>query len=279
MLAGSAAALRRPERIHLREDSLPQLVPGPGQREGRVRVQALEAAAARLPADAARQLGSQTALFRVPPLGARAQGGIILRQTSPARDSARSLEPRDGGHEVWTGQVVGGREGRPRFVVWSLLGHRRVPIGAANGHAPKGPRRPANLKLDDLPVFHGERHEERGPAEVRGPIRLASDPSLAVKPGGDALDDEEALSRAYETEPPRLTRQRFIARRLGQAVPEGAPLLLQRLHLARSLRQLVLRAEVAPERAGVEQPEEQDRADREPAEAVTAPSGRSRPLC
>ena len=58
-----AAAASRPERFHLGDDQLAEFVAGLCEGEGRMGVQALEPAGARLAADPARKLGPQAALF------------------------------------------------------------------------------------------------------------------------------------------------------------------------------------------------------------------------
>ena len=58
-----AAAFAGPERLDLRDDPTPELVPGASERERGVGVQALEAARARRAADARGQLRAKTALL------------------------------------------------------------------------------------------------------------------------------------------------------------------------------------------------------------------------
>jgi len=93
-LGGTAA--RRPERVHLGDDPLAELVSRPRERESRVGVQALEPAGTGLAADTAGQLRTESPLFRVGTLGAFTQRRILLRQSAPAPDPARGLEPGDG---------------------------------------------------------------------------------------------------------------------------------------------------------------------------------------
>ncbi len=158
MLVRVGAAPRRPERLDLRQDPLAELVAGPREREGRVRVQALEPAGARLTGDPARQLGSKAALLLVPALGAFSQLRVLAHETAPALDAARGLEPGDRGDEVAAGDVVGGRERLARLVERCLLGYGRATERAAHDHAPKRARGPADLPLDDgAVIFHRAR--------------------------------------------------------------------------------------------------------------------------
>ena len=69
MLLGHATGLGWPERLDLGDDPLAELVAGPGEREGGVRVQALEPAGAGLAADPAGQLGPEPPLLLVAALG------------------------------------------------------------------------------------------------------------------------------------------------------------------------------------------------------------------
>src|SRR5579875_2916303 len=105
----SAAALR-PERVELRDDPLAEEVARPRESERRVRVQALEAAAAARAADAEvergaavlrrgvrarRELVAQTALLGVGRRQTRRQLGIGADGVAPALDAAGGLEARD----------------------------------------------------------------------------------------------------------------------------------------------------------------------------------------
>ena len=153
MLLRVEAAPRRPERLDLGEDPLAELVARPGERERRVRVEALETAGARLAADPAGQLRAEAPLLLVCLLDARAELGILPRQPAPALDSARGLEPGDRGDEVRAGQLEGRRERLARLVERRLLRYGRAAEGAANGHPPERAGRPAELPLDDRAVI------------------------------------------------------------------------------------------------------------------------------
>src|SRR5437868_5002153 len=100
MLLGRAAGLSRPERLDLGEDPLAELVARPCQREGGVRVQALETAGAGLAADTAGQLGPEPALRRVPALRALPELGVLAREGAPAFDPAGRLDARDRRNQV-----------------------------------------------------------------------------------------------------------------------------------------------------------------------------------
>src|SRR4051812_44891876 len=94
----------------------------------------------------------------------------------------------------------------------------------------------------------------------------AVDRSLAAEPGGNAFDDKEPLAGAYQAQPPRLAGQGLRARGLGEPVLERTTLGLERAHVGRSLRQVVLRVQVALQGPRVEESQEHDRADRQPAQ-------------
>jgi hypothetical protein len=148
-----AAAAGGPERFHLGEDPLAELVTGPSEREGRVGVEALEPAGARLAADPARKLGPQAALLLVAALETLTEGGILTGKTSEALDTTASLEPRDRRRQVPAGDPVRRRERLARLVERSLLRHRRPAEGAADDYPPERPRGPAELALHDRAVI------------------------------------------------------------------------------------------------------------------------------
>src|SRR6188472_3080294 len=93
-------------------------------------------------------------------------------------------------------------------------------------------------------------------------------PCLAVHPRRDALDDVEALARADVAEAARLLDERLAGARLRQPVLELPLLGLQRLHVGCAAGELVLGVEVAPQRTRVEQPDEHDRGEADPAHDV-----------
>src|SRR6478672_9856538 len=99
-----AAAVVRPHSPQLREDTIAELVPAARERVGGVRVEALQAAAARGAADADVELGPETALVGIRRLEALAELRILTRERRPPFDPARGLEPRERGHELRTGQ-------------------------------------------------------------------------------------------------------------------------------------------------------------------------------
>jgi len=104
---GRAAAVRRPERLDLREDPLAELVAGPRERERGVGVQALEPTRSGAgAADAEVELRSQRTLLLVGVLEARAQLRILGRDACPALDSARGLDAREGRDEERARQPV-----------------------------------------------------------------------------------------------------------------------------------------------------------------------------
>src|SRR4051794_18452257 len=104
---GSAATVPGPQRAELLDDPLAEQVAGPGEREGRVRVQALEAARAARAGDPAVEPGSlavgepapDRALFLVRPLEARCELGVLARDARPALHAARRLDARERRHE------------------------------------------------------------------------------------------------------------------------------------------------------------------------------------
>ena len=92
------------------------------------------------------------------PREALAQLRILGRRLAPALDPSGGLEPRDRGHEVRAGQVVGGRERLAGTVVRSLFRDRRTVERAAANNAEKRPRGAPELLLDQSAVIvHGLR--------------------------------------------------------------------------------------------------------------------------
>jgi hypothetical protein len=111
--------------------------------EGRVGVEALEPAGARLAADPAGQLGPQAALLVVGCFEARSKLEVFLREPAPALDAARGLDPRDRLDQVRAGQVVTGRERLARLVERLLLGDRGPAERAADDDPTQRSRRAA----------------------------------------------------------------------------------------------------------------------------------------
>ena len=151
----------------LRDDPLLELVSGIGQREGDMRVQALQPAWVARASDpklerraavtvgaAGGELAADCTLLLRPILEAAGQVGVLLNPCAPALHAACRLEPRHRCDQVAAGQVVGGRERLALVVVRLLLGDGRPAEGAADGYAPEGTRRPAQLARDDLAVIH-----------------------------------------------------------------------------------------------------------------------------
>jgi hypothetical protein len=114
------------------EDPLAECVARACEREGGVRVQALEAAGARLPADAAGQLRPQAPLLLVPLWTLAPSSGSSARGAE-ALDTACRLEARDGRDEMRARQPERRRERLAGLVERLLLGDRRPPVGAADG--------------------------------------------------------------------------------------------------------------------------------------------------
>ena len=85
-----------------------------------------------------------------------------------------------------------------------------------------------------------------------------------MKPRRDTLDDEESLAGTNEPEAACLALERLRRARLREPMLELSLLGLQGLEVAAALGELVLRAQVAPEWARVQQSDQEDRADREP---------------
>ena len=148
-----AAAAGGPERLHLGEDPLAELVARPREREGRVGMEALEPAGSRLAADPAGKLGPQAALLLVAPLEALGQGRILAGKPTEALDASGRLEPRDRRREMPAGDPVAGRERLARFVERGLLGHRWQAEGAADGYPAERARGPAELALNDRAII------------------------------------------------------------------------------------------------------------------------------
>jgi hypothetical protein len=154
MLAGCAALSLRPERLDLGEDPLAKGVAGARERERSVRVEALEAAGARLAADPTRQLRPQAPLLFVRSLDACAELLVLHGQAAEALDSACRLEAGDRRDEVRAREPERRREGLAGIVERLLLGDGRPAVGTANGYAPERARLSAQLAPDDRKVIH-----------------------------------------------------------------------------------------------------------------------------
>ncbi len=83
-----------------------------------------------------------------------ARTGIPLELGAPALDAAGGFEPRDRGHELRAGEVVGGRERVARVVVRRLLRDGGRAERAARRYAKERARRAAELLLDERAVIH-----------------------------------------------------------------------------------------------------------------------------
>jgi hypothetical protein len=140
--------------VQLGEDPLAELVARARERKCGVRVEALQAAAARRPADPAGELGSQLALFLVRTVEALLKRGVLLDGARPAFDPTACFQPRDRRHELRTGQVVRRRKRRPGSVTRPLLRHGRPTVGAADGYAPEGTWRATELSRNDGLILH-----------------------------------------------------------------------------------------------------------------------------
>jgi hypothetical protein len=149
------ALLARPERRGLREDPVAELVPGPGEREGGVRVEALEASGAARAADPERELRPQGLLVGVRPSEAPRESRLGLRGTGPALDAARRLEARDPGDELRAREPELRREGLAARVERRLLGDRRPAERTAGDDPQERTRRASELPLYELAVVQG----------------------------------------------------------------------------------------------------------------------------
>src|SRR5580765_6679631 len=153
----AAAAIRRPERRKLGEDAVAELIARSRERERRMRVQALEAAAAGRPSDPDGQLGPQAQLLLRRVFQARGEVAVHPRAFAPALDSACRLEPRNRRNEMRAREPERRRERIAVLVVRRLLGDGRQTEGATRDYAAKGARPAAELAFDDRPVIHRSR--------------------------------------------------------------------------------------------------------------------------
>src|SRR5262245_6321399 len=143
-----SAAARRPERMwQFRDDSFAELVPGIGEAEGDVGVEALEPERVARAADperersAAVRAGSsggkllpERALPLCRLLHALPDAGVVCGAPAPLLDASCRLESRNRRDQVRAGHVVGRREGLALAVVRILLGDGRPAEGAADDY-------------------------------------------------------------------------------------------------------------------------------------------------
>src|SRR5690242_19051127 len=100
--------------------------------------------------------------------------------------------------------------------------------------------------------------------------------SVRVQPAPDAAHDEELLARLDEAEAPRLAGKLGVARRRGDEALQLLMLPPQPLHLRGALRDGLPRVHVRARRLVIEEPDDRDRADRDPdAQRLPARTARS----
>ena len=167
MLVRGRAAGLRPQGLDFGEHALTELVPGPGEREGDVRVEALQAPVAARAADArievgigggrSRELVPQRALLGIRALETVGQASVGAHGSRPALDASSRLESRYGCDEVPAREVVRRRKRLPALVVRRLLRHGGKPPGAAADDASKRARRAPELALDGGTIVHAPR--------------------------------------------------------------------------------------------------------------------------
>src|SRR3954453_328983 len=85
---------------------------------------------------------------------------------------------------------------------------------------------------------------------------------MMLAPGGDPLDDEEALTRLDEPQPPGLAHELLAGAGERDLLLEVRALLAQLVHLGPADVELLLRAEVRLRRLPVEEDEEGEPSDR-----------------
>src|SRR5207237_543180 len=95
---------------------------------------------------------------------------------------------------------------------------------------------------------------------------IARQGTVGAAPGADPLHDEEPLARLDEREPPGLERERGRARRRRDALLELVLLGLEPVDLPTAAHERVPRVHVCPERPEVEERDQDESADRQPAE-------------
>ncbi len=137
----SRTADRRPEWVELGHDALAKRVAGSGQREGHVRVEALETPRVRLRAtDAEVELGPKDALFLVAALERGGQRRVAGGRPRPSLHPAGRLETGHRDDELRTGEPEHGWKRCSRVVMRILLGHGWEPERTADGNPAEGAR-------------------------------------------------------------------------------------------------------------------------------------------
>src|SRR5436305_6691973 len=101
---------------------------------------------------------------------------------------------------------------------------------------------------------------------------------LPALPLRDVLDDEEVLARPDVAERPRLAREDSQRRRPPQPLLEPGLLQLQLPHGLELDRALRARVEVVVQRPVIEESDEHERSDREPAACHRSTDPPARPL-
>ena len=252
-------------------DPLAEHVPGLREREGDVRVQALEPLGPGRATDP--ELERRPRPFRPRPgrgcAGARAGGSWPARGSFAARDPPGRLGPAldpagclQAGHrcsEVAAGEVVRGREGLPRHVVGRLLRHGREPEGTADGHAPERARSAADLTFDGGPVVLAHR------------AQASARPGVRLEPLLDPAHDEQVLAGPDVAEAARLLEQRLAGPGEGQALLQHGLLARKRLHFRLALRELVRRRDVRLDRPVVEEADQAGARDHDDPESWIPP--------
>src|SRR5215475_4989425 len=94
---------------------------------------------------------------------------------------------------------------------------------------------------------------------------MPPDGTPSLLPGPGAFDDEEPLARLDEAESARLANESGITRRVRELALEPLPLAAEACHLRGALRERVLRVNVRAQRPVVEERDQAERADPEPA--------------
>ena len=166
--------------------------------------------------------------------------GSSAASGAPALDATARLQPRDGRDERRAREVEGGRERRAGVVVRRLLGHGRRAPRAAHDDAPRGPRRPTELPLENGAV---RAFTARAPSAACAACR-------ALRQALDALDDVQLLVGPDETEPARLAHERRAALVEREPALQVAALVLQPPNLGLPLGRASSRCACTPARVG-----------------------------
>src|SRR3954468_10868081 len=93
----------------------------------------------------------------------------------------------------------------------------------------------------------------------------------SVLPRLDSLDDEESLARPHQSKLPGLPDERRLARRVGELALELPSLIAEALDLPRALHQRAASVDVRVQRPVVEEADEAERTDSQPAADEHAP--------